>query len=201
MVLDENEVNKYLRPLFGQYEDSFQEAWVEILEHNPATVDEILPITRRVRNKAIKQYLDKKYREESLQKPLGNGSDENFTLESILASPGKEDTGEKYEGDNALYAKIVDFLIGECLRQKTETFKLRRRDLQIKARRLKLREESLKFKKARFESWRNLMEERGRQKEIRNRLKIDLQREKLEFQREKSLRTKREGEGCGAGLE
>jgi hypothetical protein len=187
MELDENEVNKYLQPLFGRYEDSFQEAWVEILERNPKTVDEIVPITRRVRNRAIKRYLEKKYREESLQKPLRNGGDEKFTLESILASPVNEDIDEKYEGSDALYKKIVDFLIGEYSKQKAENVKLRRKDLQIKAKRLRLREESLKFKKARFESWRKLLEVRGRQKESQNMLKIELEREKLEFQREELL--------------
>jgi hypothetical protein len=188
MELDETEVSKYLQPLFGQYEDSFQEAWVEILEHNPKTVNEIVPIAKRVRNKAIKHYLEKKYREESLQKPLRNDGDEKFTLESILASPENEDVGETHEGSSALYRKIVNFLIGEYCKQKAENIKLKRRDIQIKAKRLRLREESLKFKKARFESWRKLMEERGKQKETQNMLQIELQREKLEFQREELLR-------------
>jgi hypothetical protein len=187
MALDENEVNKYLQPLFGQYEDSFQEAWVEILEHNPKTVNEIVPIARRVRNKAIKHYLEKKYKEESLQKPLRNDGDEKFTLESILASPANEDIGETPEGSNALYKKIVDFLIGEYSKQKAENIKLRQRNIQIKAKRLRLREESLKFKKDRFESWRKLMEEKGKQKENQNGLKIELQREKLKFQREREV--------------
>jgi hypothetical protein len=146
------------------------------------------PIVKRVRNKAIKHYLEKKYREESLQKPLRNDGDEKFTLESIIASPSNEDIDEKNEGSSALYRKIVDFLIGEYSKQKVENIKLRRRDIQIKAKRLRLREESLKFKKARFESWRKLMEERGKQKETQNRLKIELQREQLEFQREELLR-------------
>jgi hypothetical protein len=188
MELDENEVNKYLHPLFGQYEDSFQEAWLEILEHNPKTVNEIVPITKRVKNKAIKHYLEKKYREESLQRPLRNDGDEKFTLESTLASPANEDMDEKHEESNVLYIKIVDFLIGEYSKQKAENVKLRRRDIQIKAKRLRLREELLKFKKARFESWRKLMEEKGRQKETQNRLKIELLRDKLEFQRKELLR-------------
>jgi len=187
MELDENEVNKYLQPLFGQYEDSFQEAWVEILERNPKTVNEIVPIARRVKNKAIKHYLEKKYKEDSLQKPLRNDGDEKFTLESILASPANEDMDEEHEGSTALYKTIVDFLIGEYSKQKAENIKLRRRDFQIKAKRLRLREESLKFKKARFESWRKLMEERAKQKETQNMLKIELEREKLEFQREELL--------------
>jgi hypothetical protein len=191
MELDENEVNKYLQPLFGQYEDSFQEAWVEILEHNPKTVDEMVPIARRVKNRAIKHYLEMKYRDESLQKPLRNDGDEKFTLESILASPANEDVGETHEESNELYKKIVDFLIGEYSKQKAENIKLRRRDIKMKAKRLRLREELLEFKKARFESWRMLMEERGKQKETQNRLKIEFQREKLEFQREELLRKTR----------
>jgi hypothetical protein len=187
MALDENEVNKYLQPLFGQYEDSFQEAWVEILERNTQTVNEIAPIAKRVKNRAIKRYLEKKYREESLHKPLGKGGDERFTLESILASPANDNADETHEGSNALYSKIVDFLIREYSKQKAENVELKRRDIQIKAERLRLREESLKFKKDRFESWRKLMEEKGKQKENQNGLKIELQREKLKFQREKLL--------------
>ena len=30
-------VNNYLQPFFGRYEDSFQQAWVDILECNPQT--------------------------------------------------------------------------------------------------------------------------------------------------------------------
>jgi len=89
MELDENEVNKYLHPLFGQYEDSFQEAWLEILEHNPKTVNEIVPITKRVKNKAIKHYLEKKYREESLQRPLRNDGDEKFVFSECIGACGE----------------------------------------------------------------------------------------------------------------
>ena len=71
MRLNEHEINSYLQPFLGQYEDSFQQAWVDILESNPQTLEEITPIIRRVRNKAVKQYLNKKYREESLYKPIG----------------------------------------------------------------------------------------------------------------------------------
>jgi len=56
MKFNETEVNNYLQPLFGRYEDSFQQAWVDILECNPQTLEEITPIIRRIRNKAIKQY-------------------------------------------------------------------------------------------------------------------------------------------------
>ena len=52
--LNETEVNNYLQPFLGQYEDSFQQAWVDIREYNPQTLEEITRIIRRVRNKAIK---------------------------------------------------------------------------------------------------------------------------------------------------
>ena len=94
MGLDVNDVNRRLRPLFGQYEDRLQEARMEILERNPQTIDDLGPIVRKVRNRAIKQYLNKKYREESLHRPLGQNGDGNFTLESILESP----TNENAEG-------------------------------------------------------------------------------------------------------
>jgi hypothetical protein len=95
MRLNEHEINDYLEPFFGRHEDSFQQAWVDILESNPQTLEEITPIIRRVRNKAIKQYLNKKYREVSLYKPIGKNMDERFTLESILQVPACEDTEDR----------------------------------------------------------------------------------------------------------
>jgi hypothetical protein len=198
MRLNEAEVNNYLQPLLGRYEDSFQQAWVDILECNPRTLEEITPIVRRIRNKAIKQYLDKKCREESLYKPVGKNGDEKFTLESILESPGNEDSEDRGNGDNGFYKKIVDFLIGEYLKQKNENRELRRRDIELKAERLKLRRESLTFRKHRFESWKRLLEEKGKQKENRFKLVVQLQREKLEFKKEQAYlreekRAQREG--------
>jgi hypothetical protein len=184
MNLNETEVNNYLRPCLGRYEDSFQDAWVEILECNPRTVEEITPIIKRIRNKAIKQYMNNKYREESLYKPIGKDGDEKFTLESILASPENEDTEDRDNGDNGLYKKIVDFLIGEYFKQKNENLELKRKEIELKEERLRLRREGLKFKRDRFESWKKLMEEKGKQKESQFKLEVQLQREKLEFKKE-----------------
>ena len=183
MKLNETEVNNYLRPFLGRYEDSFQQAWVDILECNPQTVEDITPIIRRVRNKAIKQYLDKKYREESLYKPIGKKGDEIFTLESILESPSKETTEESDNGGNGLYKKIVDFLMGEYFSQRNENLQLKSKEIELKTERLRLSEEWLKFKKDRYESWKKLMEEKGRQKENRFKVRVQLQREKLEFRK------------------
>jgi hypothetical protein len=181
MNLNETEVNNYLQPFLGRYEDSFQEAWVDVLESNPQTLEEITPIVRRVRNKAIKQYLDKKYREESLYKSVGKNGNEKFTLESILESPGREESEDR---DNGLYKKMVDFLIGEYLSKKKENLELKKREIELKAERLRLRGEWLNFKGDRFESWKKLMEDRGKQKENQFNLKVRLQREKLEFKKE-----------------
>ena len=200
MRLNEHEINSYLQPSLGQYEDSFQQAWVDILESNPQTLEEITPIIRRVRNKAIKQYLNKKYREESLYKPIGKNMDERFTLESILEIPSNENTEDKDNGNNGLYRKIVDFLMGEYLSQKNENVELRRKEIELKAQKLKLREELLKFKRDRFESWKKLMEDKGKQKENQSKLEVQLQREKLEFRKEQfylkeKKRTRRRGVG------
>jgi len=113
MNLNETEVNDYLRPFLERYEDSFQDVWVNILESNPRTLEQITPIIKRVRSKAIKQYMNKKYREESLYKPIGNDGDEKFTLESILASPEGEDSEDSDNRDDSFCKKMVDFLIGE----------------------------------------------------------------------------------------
>jgi hypothetical protein len=188
MGLDQNEMNRYLQRLFGQYEDSFQDAWVEILESNAQTTNEIPPIARRVRNKAINQYLKRKYGEESLQKPLGNNGDGSLTLESVLESHvANEHNDERDDGNDGLYKKMVEFLIGECLRQRNENSELKRKEIELKARRLGLREEWLKFKKDRFESWRKLMEEKGKEKEYRANLHVQLQRERIELRREQLL--------------
>jgi hypothetical protein len=184
MKLHATEVNNYLQPTLGQYEDSFQQAWVDILESNPQTLEEITPIIRRVRNKAIKQYWNKKYREVSLYKPIGKNGDERFTLESILGSPTKQNTEEEGNGNNGLYRKMVDFLMGEYFSQKKENLELKRKETELKAERLRLREESLKFRRDRFESWKKLMEDKGWQRENQAKLQIQLQREKLEFRKE-----------------
>jgi hypothetical protein len=168
----------------GRCEDSFQQAWVDILESNPKTLEEITPIIKRVRNKAIKEYMNKKHREESLYKPVGKNGDEKFTLESILESPGNEDSEDRNNGDNGLHKKMVDFLIGVCIKQKNENRELRRRDIELKAERLKLRREWLTFRKHRFESWKRLLEEKGKQKEDQFKLVVQLQREKLKFKKE-----------------
>ena len=95
-------MTNYLQPFLGRYEDSFQEAWVEILECNPQTLQEITPIIKRVRNKDIKEYMNKKYREVSLYTPIGKNRDEKFTLESVLEGPGNENTEDKENGHNAI---------------------------------------------------------------------------------------------------
>ena len=181
MNLNETEVNNYLKPFLGRYEDSFQEAWVKILESKPQTLEEVTPIVKGVRNKAINQYLNKKYREVSLYTPIGKNGDEKFTLESILENPGNEDSEDR---DNGLYKKIVDFLIGEYFKQKNENLELKRRDVELKAERLRLRRDGLNFRKERFESWKKLMEDKGRQKENQFKLGVQLQREKLQFRKE-----------------
>ena len=193
MNLNETEVNNYLHPILGKYEDSFQEAWVNILEGNPQTLEEITPIIRRVRNKAIKEYMNKKYREESLYRPIGKNGDEKFTLESILASPENEDTEDRDNGDNGLYKKIVDFLIGEYFKQKRENLEPKRKDIELKEERLRLRREGLEFKRDRFESWKKLMEEKGKQKESQFKLEVQLQREKLEFKKEQFYLKEKKG--------
>jgi len=185
MRLNMNEVNDYLRNHLGQYEDSLQEAWLEVVERDPETLDDIAPIARRNKNKAIKQYLNKKFREQSLYDPIGRNGDERFTLESILASPAHEDTEENDNGSGRFYKKIVDFLIGEYISQKEENLAFKRKEMVLKAERLRLREESLKFQRDRFESWKRLMEDKGREKENRLKLKIQLQREKSEFRKER----------------
>jgi hypothetical protein len=183
MRLDEDEVNNYLQAHLGQYEDSLQQAWLEVIERDPQTIEEIPPIVRKFRNRAIKQYLTKKFKEKSLYEPIGGNGDERFTLESILQSPTNESNQEQGNGSNGLYEKIVDFLIGEYLSQKNENLALKRKEMDLKAERLRLREESLKFKRDRFESWKRLMEDKGREKENRLKLKIQLQREKFEFRK------------------
>jgi len=184
MKLSEDEINNYLHPILGQYEDSFQQAWLEIVERDPQPLEEIPPIARRIKNRAIKHYLSKKFKEKSLYEPIGENGGERFTLESVLASPTNEDTEENDNDNHSFYNKIVDFLIAEYIRQKEENAALKRKEMDFKAERLRLREEALTFKKDRFESWKRLMEDKGREKENRLRLKIQLQREQFEFKKE-----------------
>ena len=183
MKLNETEVNNHLQSLLGRDGDSFQQAWVDILESNPQTLEEITPIVRKIRNGAIKQYFHKKHREVSLYKPIGKNGDEKFTLESILASPTNETTEESDNGNSGLYKKIVDFLMGEYFSQRNENRQLKSKEIELKRERLMVRAEWLKFKKERYESWKKLMEEKGRQKENRFKVRVQLQRERLELRK------------------
>ena len=92
--------------------------------------------------------------------------------------PKKDDNG-----NNGLYKKIVDFLMGEYFSQKNENLQLKRKEIELKTERLRLREEWLKFKRDRYESWKKLMEEKGRQKENQFKVRVQLQRDKLEFRK------------------
>ena len=209
MELNETEVNSYLQPFLGRYEDSFQEAWVEILECNPQTLEEITPIVRRVRNKAIKQYLNKKYREVSLYKPIGKNRDKKFTLESVLEASGNENTEDKENGHNAIYKKMADFLIGEYFSQKNENLELRREQdnhkhklsSEIKLKKIKLKREELKFKKRRQEDrhrryilsvmcYLYYLNQKGRNLELKRR-DVELKAERLRL-REELLKFKRD---------
>jgi len=105
-------------------------------------------------------------REVSLYAPIGKKGDKKFTLESVLESPTNEDTEERDNGNNGLYKKIVDFLMGEYFSQRNENLQLKKKERELKTERLRLRKEWLKFKRDRYESWKKLMEEKGRQKEI-----------------------------------
>ncbi len=183
MKLNEAEVNNHLQSLLGRDGDSFQQAWVDILEANPQTLEEITPIARRVRNRAIKQYWNKKSREVSLYKPIGRNGDRKYTLESILASPEDQTTEESGNGNDGLYKKMVGFLIGEYIRQRNENLQLKRKEIELKTEKLGLREERLKFERDRYESWKKLMEQKGRQKENRFRVRVRLQRESLELKK------------------
>jgi len=202
MNLNETEVNNYLKPFLGRYEDSFQEAWVEILESKPQTLEEVTPIIKKVKSKEINQYLNKKYREVSLYTPIGKNRDEKFTLESVLESPGNEDTEGKEIGDNGLYKKIIDFFMREYINQKSENLELRReRDnnkhrlsSEIKLRTNKLKREELKFKKRRQEDrhrryilsvmcYLYYINQKGRNLELKRR-NVELKAERLRLRQE-----------------
>jgi hypothetical protein len=178
-----DEVNEYLQAHFGQHEDSLQQAWLEVVERDPKTLDDIVPIARKIKNKAIKQYLTKRFREKSLYEPIGRDGDGRFTLESILASPAHEMAEDHLDVSRRLCNKIVDFLICEYMSQKEENVALKRKEMDLKAERLRLREEALRFRRDRFESWKRLMEDKGKEKENRLKLRIQLQREQFELRK------------------
>ena len=80
------------------------------------TLQQLTPIVRRVRNRAIKQYWSKKCREVSLYKPVGRNAGEALTLESELKSATTGNAEENDNSDNGLYSKMVAFLLGEYSR-------------------------------------------------------------------------------------
>ena len=202
MGLNQTDVNNCLRSLLGRDEDSFQQAWVEILECNPQTLEEVTPIIKKVKSKEINQYLNKKYREVSLYTPIGKNRDEKFTFESILESPGNEDTEGKEIGDNGLYKKIIDFFMREYINQKSENLELKReRDnnkhslsSEIKLRTIKLKREELKFKKRRQEDrhrryifsvmcYLYYINQKGRNLELK-RINVEIKAERLRLRQE-----------------
>jgi len=195
MKLSDTEVSNHLHSLLGRDGDSFQQAWVDTLETDPQTLEEITPIISRLRNKAIKQYWNKKWCEVSLYKPIGKNGDEHFTLESILASPTHETTEESDNGNNGLYRKIVDFLMGEYFSQRNENLQLKSKEIGLKTEKLRVREEWVKFKRDRYESWKRLLEETGRRKENRFKVRVQPQREKLEFRKKQLSHKKRKRTG------
>ncbi len=190
--MNENEVNDYLHRFFGPYEDSFQDAWVKILENRVLSIGDVLPVAKKVKNRAIRKYLEKQRREKSLQDPIGNSGDGGFTLESVLEDRGRNGVADdENHSSHALCEKVVDFLIGEYLKKRSENVELRKREAEFRIRRLRLREESLQFKRDRFDAWKRLMEEKGKQKELQTALHIQLQRERLESRKKELLLKKK----------
>ncbi len=184
MNLNPAEINNYLQSFLARNEDAFQDVWLKILESQPQTLEEITPIAMRIRRKEINQYLNRKYKEVSLNTPIGKNGDENLTLESILRSPENENPEDRDNNNNGLYKKIVDFIIGEYLRQKNESIELKKRNFELKVEKLRLGRDWLNFKKTRFESWKKVMEDKTEQRENQFRLQLQLQREKLKLKKE-----------------
>jgi hypothetical protein len=137
-----------------------------------------------------------------LYTPIGKNRDEKFTLESVLETPVNENTEDKENGDNGLYKKIIDFLMGEYFNQKNENLELRReRDnhkhrlsSEIRLRTIKLKREELKFKKRNQENKHrryiaNLMcylyslNQKGRNLELKRR-DVELKAERLRLRGE-----------------
>ncbi len=184
MNLNPAEINNYLQSFLARNEDAFQDVWLKILESQPQTLEEITPIAMRIRRKEINQYLNRKYKEVSLNTPIGKNGDENLTLESILRSSENENPEDRDNNNNGLYKKIVDFIIGEYLRQKNESIELKKRNFELKVEKLRLGRDWLNFKKTRFESWKKVMEDKTEQRENQFRLQLQLQREKLKLKKE-----------------
>ena len=49
MKLNETEVTNHQQSLLGRDRDGFQQAWVDILEADPQTLEEITPIVRKMK--------------------------------------------------------------------------------------------------------------------------------------------------------
>lgn len=63
-------VGEILTAIIGNYEDTIQNAWVEILENKPETEDEVRSIAAKCKRRSIQEHIAKQCREVSGYKPL-----------------------------------------------------------------------------------------------------------------------------------
>ncbi|KKN25476.1 hypothetical protein LCGC14_0884410 [marine sediment metagenome] len=90
-------ISEIIKSVTGIFEDSFQDAWVSVIETGASTEDEIRQIANECSQKNAKEVISDSYKQRSIDEPLGHGQDssEDFTLKDILVSPidrsGSED--------------------------------------------------------------------------------------------------------------
>ena len=72
---------------------------------------------------------------------MGRNRNGSFTLESILDGALTDDNAEPEDDSSStlLYEKIVNFLIGECVKQRNENLGLKKKGIDLKAERVRLR--------------------------------------------------------------
>ncbi|MFH1002964.1 MAG: hypothetical protein V1780_02345, partial [Chloroflexota bacterium] len=85
--IGEKRISKIIRSVVGDFDDTFQDAWVKVLESQPQTEDEVLDIARQVKHQNASEHIAHTFKTVSIEKPLNHDFDDAFTLKDILEAP------------------------------------------------------------------------------------------------------------------
>lgn len=94
-------ISELIRTVTDSFEDAFQDAWVKVIEKGTSSEDDILQIARESRRRIACQVIHERYRQISIEKPIGPHQDEDgFTFLDVLPSP-EQRTDDQIDSDIA----------------------------------------------------------------------------------------------------
>ena len=99
-MLTEQQVEQFstvIREVVGVYDDSFQDAWMEVLKSGTHDVDEVKSLAMGCARRNGSAVIGARFKERSLDAPLGD-PDDGFTLLDVLSAP-EEQTASEVDAD------------------------------------------------------------------------------------------------------